>query len=60
MKLIRPSTQILTTINSDEIFKTLEQVARTCYKSEDKITEDGESSRKILKLLLRRKGDCLR
>jgi len=59
MKLIRPSTQILTTINSDEIFKTLEQVARTCYKSEDKITEDGESSRKILKLLLNRKHEAM-
>jgi thymidylate synthase (FAD) len=59
MKLIKPSTEILTIINSGEIFKTLEQVARTCYKSEDRITEDGESAKKILNILLTRNHEAM-
>ncbi len=34
MKLIKPSTQILTHINGEEILKQIEIAARTCYKSE--------------------------
>lgn len=52
MKLIRPSVEILTKINGDSILKTLEKVARTCYKSEDKITDDTSSAKKLLKVLL--------
>lgn len=37
MKIIEPSYEILTPINGEEILRTLEKVARTCYKSEDKI-----------------------
>ena len=44
MKLIKPSVQIIEqyTDNYDinSIFKTIELAGRTCYKSEDKITED--------------------
>jgi thymidylate synthase (FAD) len=40
MKLIKPYTEILTPINGLEILKTLEKIARTCYKSEDRITDD--------------------
>jgi thymidylate synthase (FAD) len=50
MKLIKPYTEILTPINGEEILKTLEKVARTCYKSEDKITED--SAEKMVKTLI--------
>jgi len=50
MKLVKPYTEILTDINTEEVYKTLEQVARTCYKSEDKITED--SSTKLLNRLI--------
>jgi thymidylate synthase (FAD) len=52
MKLIKPYTEILTPVNGNDVLKTLEKVARTCYKSEDKITEDGESAKRIVKLLL--------
>lgn len=48
MKLVRPSVEILDNINGDEILKRLEQVARTCYKSEDKITESTDSAKKLL------------
>lgn len=42
MKLIKPSVQIIEQDNYDinSIFKTIELAGRTCYKSEDKITED--------------------
>lgn len=40
MKLIKPYYEIFTPINKDEIYKAIEVAARTCYKSEDKITED--------------------
>ena len=37
MKLIRPSYEIITPINGEEILKEIEKAARTCYKSEGKI-----------------------
>ena len=40
MKIISPSFEIITPIDSEEILKTIEEVGRTCYKSEDKITDD--------------------
>lgn len=39
MKIIKPSFEILTSIDGNEILKHIERVGRTCYKSEDKITE---------------------
>ena len=39
MKIIEPGYEILTPIDGKEILKTLEKVARTCYKSEEKIAE---------------------
>ena len=40
MQIIKPSYEIMTPINGVEILKFLEKVGRTCYKSEEKITED--------------------
>jgi thymidylate synthase (FAD) len=40
MKLIKPSYQILTKLNGPEILRNIEVAGRTCYKSEEKITED--------------------
>jgi len=37
MKLIKPSYEITTPINGEEILKQIELAARTCYKSEGKI-----------------------
>ena len=39
MKVIKPSFEIITPIDSEQILKTIEAVGRTCYKSEDKITD---------------------
>jgi thymidylate synthase (FAD) len=57
MKLIKPYYEILTPINGDEILKTIERVARTCYKSEDKINED--SAQKITKSLIEKHHEAM-
>jgi len=43
MKIIQPSYEILTSLNREGILKHLEICGRTCYKSEDKITDDSAS-----------------
>lgn len=50
MKLIKPSYEILTPIDSVEAYKTVETAARTCYKSEARITVG--SSEKLCKKLV--------
>ncbi|MDD5648908.1 MAG: FAD-dependent thymidylate synthase [Candidatus Nanoarchaeia archaeon] len=57
MKLIKPFYEILTPINKEEIFKTIEKVARTCYKSEDKITET--SAEEMIKSLIKRGHEAM-
>lgn len=39
MKIIKPSIEILDILDQTIILKRLELIGRTCYKSEDKITE---------------------
>ena len=43
MRIIKPSIEILTPIDREKILKTIELAGRTCYKSEDQITEDSAS-----------------
>ena len=50
MKIIEPSYEILTPIDGAEILKTIEVIARTCYKSEDKI-EPGSAERMVKMLI---------
>ena len=51
MKIVKPSIEILGILDQTSILKHLELVGRTCYKSEDKITETScfEFVRKIIK-----------
>lgn len=53
MKIVKPSFEILTPIDRESICKQIELVARTCYKSEDKIT--ATSAPKMVKALMSRK-----
>ena len=53
MKIIKPSFEILTPIDRESIYKQIERVARTCYKSEDQITDT--SAPKMVKALISRK-----
>ena len=52
MKLIRPYYQILSQINGSEILKSIERAGRTCYKSENLITD--ESAEKFIEMLISR------
>ena len=55
MKIIKPSYEILTPISDSGIeeLKKIEKVGRTCYKSEDRITDDGESARNFVSMLIK-------
>lgn len=57
MKIIKPSIEIITPIDRDYILKHLERCGRTCYKSEDKITEDSAS--KFVSMIKKRKHDSV-
>jgi len=43
MKIIEPSSKIESKVNGDDILEFIEKVGRTCYKSEDKVTESSSS-----------------
>lgn len=50
MKLIRPSTQILSNLDGFDILRSLELAGRVCYKSEDSMT--AQSSERFVKMLI--------
>ena len=54
MRIVKAKYEILTPISEGGIeeLKHIEAVARTCYKSEDKITPNGESAKKMVKNLI--------
>jgi len=52
MKIIQPSYEILTDINRNTVLKYLERCGRTCYKSEDKITDN--SAEKFVSNIVKR------
>lgn len=52
MKIVRAGYEILTDIRGNEL-KAIERIARVCYKSEDKITEDNLSAEKLVKNLIK-------
>lgn len=61
MKVIEPSYEILTEISKGGIkeLKHIEKIGRVCYKSEDKITEDGESAKKFVKMIINRGHEAM-
>jgi len=52
-KLVSPSFEILTETDGIKILKHLEKIARTCYRSEDKISADGASAKKLIASLIK-------
>ena len=54
MNVLKAKYEILTPISEGGTaeLKHIERIGRVCYKSEDKITEDGESARKFIKMLI--------
>lgn len=61
MRIVDASYTILTPISDGGIreLQHIERIGRTCYKSEDRITEDGESAKKFVKGLVTRKHDAM-
>ena len=61
MRIIKPSYEILTEISYGGIkeLQHIEKIGRVCYKSEDKITEDGESAKKFVKMLIGRGHEAM-
>lgn len=61
MKVIKPSFEVLTPISPSGIreLQHIEKIGRVCYKSEDKITEDGESAKKFVAMLIKRGHEAM-
>lgn len=61
MKIVEPKYEILTDISEGGIkeLQQIERVARVCYKSEDKITPDGESAKKLVGLLVKQGHEAM-
>ena len=57
MKIINASYEILTPINGEQILKDIEKIGRTCYKSENLITED--SSKIFVRNLIKRGHEAM-
>ena len=51
MKIIKPEFIIEDNIDGNEILRKIEKAGRTCYKSEDKVTND--SSKQFIKKILK-------
>ena len=56
MKVIEPGYQILSPINGTEL-QLIERAGRTCYKSEDKITD--ESAKQFVAGLIKRQHEAM-
>ena len=52
MRIVEPSFEILTDLNGPAILKRIEAAGRTCYKSEEKISE--MSAEKFVRMILKR------
>lgn len=61
MKVIEPSFEILTPISEGGIkeLQMIERIGRICYKSEDKISPDGVSAKKFVKMLIDRGHEAM-
>lgn len=57
MKIIKAGYEIMDDINAKEIYKKIERAGRTCYKSEDKITD--ESAEKFVRGLIKRGHEAM-
>ena len=61
MNILNPRFEILTPISEGGIeeLKHIEKIGRVCYKSEGNITEDGESAKKFVKMLINRGHEAM-
>lgn len=61
MKIVEPKYEILTDISEGGIkeLQQIERVTRVCYKSEDKITPNGESAKKLVRFLVKQGHEAM-
>lgn len=61
MNIMKPGFEILTPISDGGIreLKHIERIGRTCYKSNDRISENGESAKKFVKGLIKRGHEAM-
>lgn len=61
MKINNVNFEILTPISNGGIneLKHIEKIGRVCYKSENNITDDGESAKKFVKMLINRGHEAM-
>jgi len=61
MRIILPKFEYVTPISDGGILELqrIERMARICYKSEDRITEDGESAKKMVEMLMRKGHEAM-
>ena len=61
MNILKAGFEILTPISEGGIeeLKHIEKIGRVCYKSEGKITEDGESAKRFVKMLIDRGHEAM-
>lgn len=61
MKIILPKFEYVTPISDGGILELqrIERMARICYKSEDRITEDGESAKKMVEMLIKKEHEAM-
>lgn len=61
MNILKSSYEILTPISEGGVneLKHIERIGRVCYKSEGNITEDGESAKKFVKMLINRGHEAM-
>lgn len=61
MEIVEPKYEILTDVSEGGIkeLQQIERVARVCYKSEDKITPDGESAKKLVGFLVKQGHEAM-
>lgn len=57
MQIVKPGYEIMDELDGEYILKKIERVARTCYKSEDKICEG--SAEKMVRGLCRRRHEAM-
>ena len=61
MNIIKAGCEIVNkeNINGLDILKRIEKIGRVCYKSEDAITEDGESAKRFVSMLIKNKHEAM-
>lgn len=59
MKIVPNSVEFITELNEKAMLQQIERAARNCYRTEGSITEDGESAKRIVKMLISKGHDAM-